>query len=130
MRLPRLLPVCLGVLLSACNFFADPETFTRTWGAADAGRVDGDAQTTRFSNPVNVETAPNGTVYVADFDNSAIRVIAPNGRVSTLVQQAGFYRPFGLTLASNGVLYVQTAEPRYGGGPAARDSRRGGPGLD
>lgn len=108
MRLPRLLPVCLGVLLSACNFFADPETFTRTWGAADAGLVDGAPATARFSNPVNVETAPDGAVYVADFDNSAIRVIATNGRVSTLVQQAGFNRPFGLTLAGNGVLYVQT----------------------
>ncbi len=78
------------------------------WGDAEADLINGKATVARFNNPVNVEVAPDGTVYVADFDNSAIRVIAKTGIVSTLVKQANFVRPFAMTLAKDGNLYVQT----------------------
>lgn len=77
-------------------------------GSGPAGLVNGPAASARFNNPVNTEVGPDGTVYVADFGNNAVRAIAPDGSVRTLVAQAGFERPFGLTLASDGSLYVQT----------------------
>ncbi len=117
--------VCRISLIAACvatlancngeNFggFGDPSS-GRIWGSSQAGLVNGSQSVARFSNPVNVEVASNGTVYVADFDNNAIRAIAPDGTVSTLVSQATvpvgvtFDHPFGLTIDLAGNLYVQT----------------------
>jgi sugar lactone lactonase YvrE len=78
------------------------------WGSADAGLVDGDAATARFSNPVNVAVGKDGTIFVADFDNDVVRAISNDGIVRTLVQAANFQRPFGLAVAPDGTLYVQT----------------------
>jgi len=78
-------------------------------GSSDAGLTDGGLAQARFSNPVNVEVASDGTVYVADYDNDAVRRIRPSGQVDTLIKQANFQRPFGLTLAPDGKsLFVQT----------------------
>src|SRR5689334_15310649 len=38
-------------------------------GGAQTGNADGDRSVARFSNPVNVLIAPDGTLYVSDFDN-------------------------------------------------------------
>jgi sugar lactone lactonase YvrE len=76
-------------------------------GGAQAGNADGDRSVARFSNPVNVLVAPDGTLYVSDFDNGTIRTVDPVGNVRTRVRQTGFARPFGLALAGN-TLYVQT----------------------
>ncbi|MBL6752019.1 MAG: hypothetical protein ISP90_15980 [Nevskia sp.] len=104
----------LALLLAAGMAACDDNTqvsaaFNRIWGSSEAALVDGDAATARFSNPVNVAVAADGTVYVADFDNDALRAISPTGLVSTVVKQANFSRPFGLTLSADGAtLYVQT----------------------
>lgn len=45
---------------------------------------------------------------MADHDNSALRVVAADGRTTTLTLQAGFSGPFGMALAPDGTLYVQT----------------------
>lgn len=80
-----------------------------TWGSGDAGLVDGDASRARFHNPVNVEIAPDGTTYVADYDNDAVRAISPRGTVTTVIAGlTGFSRPFGLAVTKGGTLYVQT----------------------
>lgn len=81
---------------------------SRIWGAGSPGLVNGSQSASRFNNPVNVEVAADGTVYVADFDNDAVRAIAPNGNVSTLAAMPANSRPFGLTIAADGFLYVQT----------------------
>lgn len=108
-------------LITACHL-DDTDDFTQTtpqpvtprpttpvFGGAAAGLVDGSVTTAQFSNPVNVEVGQDGMVYVADYDNDAIRRIDPNGQVSTLVKQANFNRPFGLTLSADARdLYVQT----------------------
>ncbi|AXQ27374.1 hypothetical protein D0B54_01130 [Solimonas sp. K1W22B-7] len=77
-------------------------------GNAAAGLVNGPAAVARFDNPATAEVGPDGTVYVADFNNNAVRAIAPDGTVRTLVAQAGFVRPFGMTFSPDGSLYVQT----------------------
>lgn len=79
------------------------------FGTAEANLVNGDAAKSRFSNPANVEVASDGTVFVADYDNDAVRKISPAGQVSTLIRQNNFQRPFGLTLSEDGkTLFVQT----------------------
>ena len=78
------------------------------YGVPTEGDVDGPASVAQFANPANVEVGPDRSVYVADYDNNAIRVIAPDGTVSTLVKQTNFYQPFGLTFSPDGFLYVST----------------------
>jgi sugar lactone lactonase YvrE len=77
-------------------------------GAAEHGFVDGDRSTARFDDPVNCVVAPDGRVYVADFNNGAIRQITPEGVVTTVVKQPGFDRPFGMVFGADGTFYVET----------------------
>jgi sugar lactone lactonase YvrE len=77
-------------------------------GCDDAGMVDGGRGDALFSNPVNLAVANDGKIYVADFDNSRIRVVSADGTTTTLTAQEGFSRPFGITFAPDGTLYVQT----------------------
>jgi DNA-binding beta-propeller fold protein YncE len=77
-------------------------------GSADAGYVDGARKVAKFSDPVNVAFR-DGKLYVADFDNGKLRVIDVNSHVtSTVINQKGFARPFGLAFAPDGTLYVST----------------------
>lgn len=77
-------------------------------GDAEAGFVDGNRCAARFHNPVNVVVAPDGRIFVADFDNSKVRMIDAEGNTTTVVAQQNFARPFGLAVAPNGTLYVET----------------------
>lgn len=77
-------------------------------GSSESGNADGPLATARFNNPVNVAVAGDGTVYVADFDNSRIRRISREGIVSTVVDNSDFVRPFGLALSGSGDLFIQT----------------------
>src|SRR5437868_15182597 len=65
-------------------------------GYADAGYVDGDREVNLFNNPGNVAYGPDGKVYVADFDNSKLRVIDMDGNASTVIATDTFRRPFGM----------------------------------
>ncbi|HTJ44319.1 MAG TPA: hypothetical protein VL463_19580 [Kofleriaceae bacterium] len=77
-------------------------------GSMDPGTADGTRDQARFSNPVNVAVGPDGKIYVADFDNSEIRVVDREGNTSTVIaQKQGFVRPFGLAFVGN-TLYVST----------------------
>ncbi|MDQ3337718.1 MAG: hypothetical protein M4D80_21360 [Myxococcota bacterium] len=77
-------------------------------GHAEAGYVDGARGKARFANPVSCAYR-DGKVYVADFDNSKIRVVdAETGNTSTLISKQGFQRPFGMAFAPDGTLFVTT----------------------
>jgi hypothetical protein len=92
-------------------------------GAAMGGYVDGPASEARFADPIGVCVAADGTIYVADSDNQRIRVVSPDGIVSTLAgsgdygkliggyrdgqaDQAQFNRPYDVELDDEGKLYV------------------------
>ncbi|MEJ7602745.1 MAG: hypothetical protein WKG01_32955 [Kofleriaceae bacterium] len=84
-------------------------------GAGEPGFVDGPRGTSRFANPVNVAYAPDGMLYVADFDNNKVRVVDPDdGTTTTLVDQAGFKRPFAFAF-DDGIMYVSTDDDPAGG---------------
>ena len=78
-------------------------------GFSDFGLIDGDRSTAEFHNPVNVALGPDGMIYIADFDNGAIRRSDTSGNVTTVYKDpAHFQRPFGLAFATDGSLYVGT----------------------
>lgn len=78
------------------------------YGVPQEGDVDGNSSVAEFANPANVEVGPDGAVYVADYDNGAVRAITPDGTVTTIIQQSNFIQPFGLTYSPDGFLYVST----------------------
>ena len=84
-------------------------------GCEAAGSADGARSVGRFSNPTNVLIGSDGTTYVADFDNNLVRAIDTSGATRTIAKQPELKRPFGLALAPNGKLYVQTDDNDMGG---------------
>jgi YVTN family beta-propeller protein len=83
-------------------------------GRALPGYVDGARDVARFADPVNVAYR-DGHVYVADFDNNKIRVIdTVTYQTTTLIDQVGFQRPFGLAFAADGTLYISTDDDPSG----------------
>ncbi|MFL6540405.1 MAG: protein kinase domain-containing protein, partial [Chthoniobacterales bacterium] len=85
----------------------------------NAGNADGAGTAARFDNPADVATGPDGSLYVADCNNHAIRKITPAGVVSTFAGQthqpghedgpasaATFRFPTGLAVDLAGNVYV------------------------
>ncbi|MEO7211984.1 cadherin-like beta sandwich domain-containing protein [Mucilaginibacter sp.] len=80
-------------------------------GSGASGLGNGPAASAKFKNPFGLDVDAAGNVYVADFNNSAIRKITPGGVVSTL--------------AGNGV-----AGYSNGNGTAARFNKPGDVAVD
>jgi DNA-binding beta-propeller fold protein YncE len=78
-------------------------TTTIAGAVGQEGAVDGTGASARFAYPLGLATDASGNVYVADYDNSAIRKMTPAGVVSTL---AG-------SLGSSGTLDGQGASARF-----------------
>jgi hypothetical protein len=92
-------------------------TFAGTAGYS--GSADGQGASARFSNPRGLAVDAAGNVYVADFQNNTIRVIAPSGAVRTLAGTAGvsgssdgsgagasFSQPSAVAVDGSGKVYV------------------------
>lgn len=88
-----------------------------------AGYQDGKKGAGKMMFPIGVESAQNGSIYVADYDNHAIRKILPDGTLTTLaghpdrpgltdgiLAAARFKRPYGVKLDPAGVLWVCDSE--------------------
>ncbi|MGH2607634.1 MAG: hypothetical protein ACRDHF_00980 [Tepidiformaceae bacterium] len=86
--------------------------------AASQHFEDGPAASARFDGPTGVAIGPDGTLYVADFENRKIRKISPTGTVTTLAgsgetglqdgvgTSAQFAGPVGIAVDEQGVVYV------------------------
>jgi len=81
--------------------------------------ANGSGTTARFSSPLGLAVAANGTLYVADSGNHVIRAISPSGVVSALAGspenwgsedgtggEARFNGPVGVALDESGALLV------------------------
>ena len=97
-----------------CTHEALTLTVATLVGCEQDGNADGDRTAARFHNPTNVELGAGGVVFVADFDNSLVRRIQPDGTTTTLVARPDFAFPFGLATAADGSLYVQTDDNDLG----------------
>jgi sugar lactone lactonase YvrE len=81
------------------------------------GAADGPGGQARFRHPHGVAVAPDGSIVVADTVNDTIRVIDPDGQVTTLagssygygdIEAGGalFRRPEGVAVGTDGTVYV------------------------
>ncbi len=88
-------------------------------GTGLRGAQDGAGAQASFSYPTNLALDRSGNIYVADRDNFTIRLIAPNGVVSTLAGAPGlsasvdgvgtaarFTGPRSIAVDSSGTIYV------------------------
>ena len=72
-------------------------------GSGKAGKADGVSNQVSFDRPTGLTVDANGTLYIADTGNGAIRKMDKQGRVTTLL--SGLNDPIGLCWA-DGALYV------------------------
>lgn len=99
--------------------FAQTFTFTTLAGSASQGTNDGTVSNARFFAPQGVTVNAQGTVYVADSDNSTIRQITLNGIITTIAGESGvagyedgagdgalFFLPRSVVASAGGDLYV------------------------
>jgi sugar lactone lactonase YvrE len=95
----------------------DGQVSTRAGGALP-GMADGVGDQARFDTPTDLKVDAHGVVWVADMRNDAIRRIAPDGSVSTLIGgdpadlSPLLHRPMTIALTHDGVLYVGDASGR------------------
>lgn len=87
-------------------------------GSDTAGSADGVGTAASFSFPLGVAVDGDGNVYVADANNNKVRMIAPDGTVSTLAGsgaagsadgigiEASFRSPGGVAVDDSGHVYV------------------------
>lgn len=87
---------------------------TTVAGSGQPGYVDGIAANAGFDTPSAVAVTTNGTLYVADTGNNAIRRIDVDGTVTTIAAPVEgeprpvLRRPVGLALTRDGYLYIAT----------------------
>jgi sugar lactone lactonase YvrE len=81
-------------------------------GSSVAGTTDGTGAGATFDNPTGMALDGNGNMVVTDYDGGRVRLVTPEGVVTTLAAGAGFALPFDSVVASDGTYYVGTdADP-------------------
>jgi sugar lactone lactonase YvrE len=102
--------------------YGTPYYFTTLAGASSIGVLDGSGRNARFNQPYGIARDRAGNLYVADWNNHAIRKVTPAGVVSTLAGMPGtpgasdgsgsdarFFFPIGVAVDSNGNVLVADA---------------------
>jgi len=67
---------------------ANGAVITLAGRAGQRGAADGTGDAARFSSPAGLTMDPTGNLYVADRENHTIRMVAPDGRVTTVAGTA------------------------------------------
>lgn len=88
-------------------------------GLGGSGSLEATGTAARFAEPAGLAMGSDGSLYVADFLNHTVMQVSPAGIVTTLAGKAGesgaadgngpdarFKNPAGLTVASDGTVYV------------------------
>ncbi|MDB5097260.1 MAG: hypothetical protein JWM80_1681 [Cyanobacteria bacterium RYN_339] len=78
-------------------------------GTLDNKEADGTYWTASFSQPVGLAVDAGGTAYVADMKSGAIRLLSPQGFVSTIAN-LGNGNVEGLALGPDGTIYVSDSK--------------------
>ena len=83
-------------------------------GGRERGFADGSGAQARFDTPTALALAPDGSLWVADTGNRALRRVDARGQVTTIdLAQAGVQlrQPLSLAVAHDGALYVGELSP-------------------
>ncbi|MDR6808170.1 sugar lactone lactonase YvrE [Dyadobacter sp. BE34] len=88
-------------------------------GAASGGFKDGKGNQGLMKFPIGIELAPDGSIFVADHENHAIRQLFPDGTLTTVAGEpdrpgsadgglasAQFNQPYGVKLDKTGTLWI------------------------
>lgn len=92
-------------------------------GASQGGFKDGKGNQALMKFPIGIELAPDGSIFVADHENHAIRKVLPDGALVTVaghpdrpglidgnLATAQFKRPYGVKLDKTGILWICDTE--------------------
>jgi sugar lactone lactonase YvrE len=84
--------------------------------AGSSGSTDATGSAARFHGPAGIAVDANEYLYVADYRNSAIRIVSNAGVVTTAVFGATLVGPYGIEITSAGYAYIAdlTASKVYG----------------
>jgi hypothetical protein len=74
-------------------------------GSGAAAQSDDAALKAAFGGPSGIAAGPDGKLYIVDRGARAVRVLSPDGQVSTLIN-GGFSRPNSIVLDEHGTLFV------------------------
>ncbi|WIA29072.1 hypothetical protein OEZ86_011583 [Tetradesmus obliquus] len=80
-----------------------------TWAGYSTGMHDGPGLSAKFSGPRGICLDYQGNLWVADRGNSCIRMITPEGIVSTVVPGGVVTQPYALDISHKGELLVTDA---------------------
>jgi len=87
----------------------ESQTWTRVAGTGEKGLRDGAAKDALLNGPKGIACAPDGSVYIADTENHAVRRIDPKaGTIQTVA--TGMKRPHGIFVDRKGIVYVGDSE--------------------
>lgn len=90
-------------------------------GESNVGGDGGPAKEAKLARPTDVAVGPDGSIYIADTDNSCIRKVNGDGIITTVAGSCGaegdegdfgdatsakLNRPFGIDVAPDGALYI------------------------
>jgi len=88
-------------------------------GNEKPGFVDGDSMSAQFNNPRGIAVMADGNIIVADTGNRAIREVASNGSIKTLVlydkkgrKFEGFKEPTDVAVDAEGRIVVADSKAR------------------
>lgn len=95
------------------------EGFKRLNAPGGSGFRDGPVEDAVFNYPKDIQFDPDGNMFLADYNNHCIRMLSPDGIVSTIAgqpQTSGykdggpveslFYRPWGVGVSELGEIYI------------------------
>ena len=85
---------------------AEGGVITTYAGTSDVGNTGdgGPATSAQLYSPGDLAVGEDGTLYIADADNSNVRVVAPDGTIETLVTD--LWNPDGIDVDADGNVYV------------------------
>jgi sugar lactone lactonase YvrE len=75
---------------------------------AVTGALDGTGPSAQFDNPTGIAIDNAGNLVVTDYDDDLVRLVTPQGVVTTVASAKNFVDPFDVVVAKDGTYYIGT----------------------